>query len=53
MHPYPRLTTIMKRSQPKYGSIHTDGPSKVMPCWSMNDDWGQDDSGRLRVLFGR
>ena len=27
MHPYPRLTTIMKKSQPKYGSIHTDGPS--------------------------
>ena len=22
--PYPRLTTIMKRSQPKYGAIHTD-----------------------------
>ena len=34
LHPYPRLTTIMKRSQPKYGAIHTDGPSKVMTCWS-------------------
>jgi SM-20-related protein len=52
MHPYPRLTTIMKRSQPKYGSIHTDGPSKVMTMLVyMNDDWGQDDGGRLRVLY--
>ena len=52
MHPYPRLTTIMKRSQPKYGSIHTDGPSKVMTMLVyMNDDWGSDDGGRLRVLY--
>lgn len=52
MHPYPRLTTIMKRSQPKYGAIHTDGPSKVMTMLVyMNDDWGQDDGGRLRVLY--
>ena len=52
MHPYPRLTTIMKQSQPKYGSIHTDGPSKVMTMLVyMNDDWGQDDGGRLRVLY--
>src|SRR3954464_10028434 len=52
MHPYPRLTTIMKRSQPKYGSIHTDGPSKVMTMLVyMNDDWGADDGGRLRVLY--
>ena len=42
MHLYPRLTTIMKRSQPKYGSIHTDGPSKVMTMLVyMNDDWGR------------
>src|SRR5215218_7919556 len=52
LHQYPRLTTIMKRSQPKYGSIHTDGPSKVMTMLVyMNDDWGQDDGGRLRVLY--
>ncbi len=52
MHPYPRLTTIMKRSQPKYGAIHTDGPSKVMTMLVyMNDDWGQDTGGRLRVLY--
>jgi SM-20-related protein len=52
MHPYPRLTTIMKRSQPKYGAIHTDGPSKVMTMLVyMNDDWGSDDGGRLRVLY--
>jgi SM-20-related protein len=52
MHPYPRLTTIMKRSQPKYGAIHTDGPSKVMTMLVyMNDDWGTDDGGRLRVLY--
>ncbi len=52
MHPYPRLTTIMKRSQPKYGAIHTDGPSKVMTMLVyMNDDWGQDEGGRLRVLY--
>src|SRR6476659_7536446 len=43
MHPYPRLTTIMKRSQPKYGAIHTDGPSKVMTMLVyMNDDGGTD-----------
>ena len=52
LHPYPRLTTIMKRSQPKYGAIHTDGPSKVMTMLVyMNDDWGQDEGGRLRVLY--
>src|SRR4051794_17115547 len=51
MHPYPRLTTIMKRSQPKYGAIHTDGPSKVMTMLVyMNDDSGQDTGGRLRGL---
>src|SRR5205085_6855316 len=48
MHPYPRLTTIMKRSQPKYGAIHTDGPSKVMTMLVyMTSDWGPDDGGRL------
>ena len=48
MHPYPRLTTIMKRSQPKYGAIHTDGPSKVMTMLVyMNDEWGEDTGGRL------
>ena len=52
MHPFPRLTTIMKRSQPKYGAIHTDGPSKVMTMLVyMNDDWGADEGGRLRVLY--
>ena len=52
LHPYPRLTTIMKKSQPKYGAIHTDGPSKVMTMLVyMNDDWGQDQGGRLRVLY--
>lgn len=52
MHPYPRLTTIMKRSQPKYGAIHTDGPSKVMTMLVyMNDEWQQDEGGRLRVLY--
>jgi SM-20-related protein len=52
MHPYPRLTTIMKRSQPKYGAIHTDGPSKVMTMLVyMNDEWGEDTGGRLRVLY--
>ena len=49
---YPRLTTIMKRSQPKYGAIHTDGPSKVMTMLIyMNDEWQADGSGRLRVLY--
>jgi SM-20-related protein len=52
MHSYPRLTTIMKRSQPKYGAIHTDGPSKVMTMLVyMNDEWGEDTGGRLRVLY--
>jgi SM-20-related protein len=48
----PRLTTIMKRSQPKYGAIHTDGPSKVMTLLIyMNDDWAPEGPGRLRVLY--
>lgn len=52
LHAYPRLTTIMKRSQPKYGAIHTDGPSKVMTMLVyMNDNWEAGDSGRLRVLY--
>ncbi len=52
LHPYPRLTTIMKRSQPKYGAIHTDGPSKVMTMLVyMNDAWQPDEGGRLRVLY--
>src|SRR5215212_10494244 len=52
LHQYPRLTTIMKKSQPKYGAIHTDGPSKVMTMLVyMNDEWQQDTGGRLRVLY--
>jgi len=52
LHQYPRLTTIMKKSQPKYGAIHTDGPSKVMTLLVyMNDEWQADASGRLRVLY--
>ncbi|MBF9232358.1 2OG-Fe(II) oxygenase [Microvirga alba] len=52
LHQYPRLTTIMKRSQPKYGAIHTDGPSKVMTMLVyMNEEWQKDDGGRLRVLY--
>ncbi|KQP07361.1 proline hydroxylase [Methylobacterium sp. Leaf99] len=48
----PRLTTIMKKSQPKYGSIHTDGPSKVMTLLVyMNDAWDAPAAGRLRVLY--
>lgn len=52
LHQYPRLTTIMRRSQPKYGAIHTDGPSKIMTMLVyMNDEWQQDEGGRLRVLY--
>lgn len=52
LHPYPRLTTIMKQSTPKYGAIHTDGPSKVMTMLVyMNDAWNADANGRLRVLY--
>ena len=52
LHPFPRLTTIMKKSQPKYGAIHTDGPSKVMTMLVyMNDNWADDGGGRLRVLY--
>lgn len=52
LHPYPRLTTVMKRSQPKYGAIHTDGASKVMTMLVyMNDGWQQNADGRLRVLY--
>ena len=47
-----RFKTIMKRSQPKYGAIHTDGPSKVMTMLVyMNDSWEVGDGGRLRVLY--
>ena len=54
LHTYPRLTTIMKQSQKKYGAIHTDGPSKVMTMLVyMNDSWDQDTAGRLRVLFDK
>ena len=49
---HPRLTTIMRRSQLKYGSIHTDGPSKVMTLLVyMNDAWEAPAAGRLRVLY--
>ena len=52
LHPFPRLTTIMRRSQPKYGAIHTDGTSKVMTMLVyMNEEWDQDEGGRLRVLY--
>jgi SM-20-related protein len=54
LHKYPRLTTIMKQSQQKYGAIHTDGPSKVMTMLVyMNDNWDQDGAGRLRVLYDK
>jgi hypothetical protein len=52
LHPFPRLTTIMKRSQPKYGAIHTDGASKVMTMLVyMNPSWDENGGGRLRVLY--
>ena len=52
LHPFPRLTTVMKRSQPKYGAIHTDGASKVMTMLVyMNDSWEPGEGGRLRVLY--
>ncbi|HEX2724706.1 MAG TPA: 2OG-Fe(II) oxygenase [Beijerinckiaceae bacterium] len=51
---YPRLTTIMRQSTQKYGSIHTDGPSKVMTLLVyMNDNWRPDGAGRLRVLYNQ
>jgi SM-20-related protein len=52
LHPFPRLTTIMRNSQRKYGAIHTDGPSKIMTMLIyMNENWGQAEGGRLRVLY--
>jgi hypothetical protein len=52
LHPYPRLTTIMRRSQAKYGAIHTDSASKIMTLLVyMNDAWEGDDGGRLRALY--
>jgi len=52
LHPYPRLTTIMRRSQAKYGAIHTDSASKIMTILVyMNDAWETDQGGRLRVLY--
>lgn len=52
LSPYPRLTTIRRVSQLKDGGIHTDGKSKVMTLLLyMNDEWEENGSGRLRVLF--
>jgi hypothetical protein len=52
LHPHPRLTTIMRKSQQKYGAIHTDGASKVMTMLVyMNDDWNASEGGQLRVLY--
>ena len=51
LHPYPRLTTIMRHSALKHGVPHTDGASKVMTMLVyMNDAWEGDKAGRLRVL---
>ncbi|QRE72848.1 2OG-Fe(II) oxygenase [Methylobacterium aquaticum] len=48
----PRLTTVMRRSRPKYGAIHTDGAAKVMTLLVyMNDAWDAPEAGRLRVLY--
>jgi len=53
LHPYPRLTTIMKRSATKHGNPHTDGEAKIMTTLVyMNDAWESDGGGRLRVLYG-
>ena len=42
----------MRRSQPKYGAIHTDGAAKVMTLLVyMNDEWDAPEAGRLRVLY--
>lgn len=52
LHPFPRLTTVRRLSQRKDGRIHTDGPSKVMTVLLyLNDDWAEDENGRLRVLY--
>src|SRR5215471_19300609 len=52
LHPHPRLTTIMRRSQAKYGAIHTDGAAKVMTMLVyMNDEWEDNAGGRLRALY--
>jgi hypothetical protein len=52
LHANPRLTTIMRRSQAKYGAIHTDSASKIMTLLVyMNDAWEADQGGRLRVLY--
>ncbi|BCM85851.1 2OG-Fe(II) oxygenase [Methylobacterium indicum] len=48
----PRLTTVMRRSQSKYGAIHTDGAAKVMTLLLyMNEAWETAEAGRLRVLY--
>src|SRR5262245_19219819 len=52
LHPYPRLTTIMRWSERRHGNIHTDGTAKVMTLLVyMNDAWNADEAGRLRVLY--
>ena len=53
LHPYPRLTTIRKLSQLKDGRPHQDGKAKIMTAlFYLNDDWGDNGAGRLRVLRG-
>jgi SM-20-related protein len=53
LQPYPRLTTIRKLSQLKDGRIHTDGESKLATFLVyMNEEWAENDGGRLRVLRG-
>src|SRR5262245_18718410 len=52
LHPHPRLSTIMRKSQQKYGAIHTDGASKVTTMLVyMNDHWNPNEGGQLRVLY--
>ena len=53
LHPYPRLTTIRKLSQLRDGPPHVDGKSKIMTVlFYLNDEWGDNGAGRLRVLYG-
>ncbi|MGE3302047.1 MAG: 2OG-Fe(II) oxygenase [Hyphomonadaceae bacterium] len=51
LHPYPRLTQIMKHSHKRYGRIHTDGEAKIATMLLyLNEAWPKDGEGQIRAF---
>jgi hypothetical protein len=51
LHPYGRLTQIMRRSHKRYGRIHTDGEAKIATMLLyLNDDWPEGGEGQIRAF---